>query len=234
LFICVFSFSQTKNDSEFDIYNYKPRKQDRLILELNHTGLLGLPENVTYKPTSGGVNFMLFFDYPLKNSRFSFAWGAGISSHNIHGKIKLNYKIDSISGNINFTSLEERTEPYTRNRIGLKIVELPVELRFRTRTKYQFKAMLGFKIGYVAQSFKKTFDKDGKNKSYDIYGINPIRYGVNLRLGWEQVHLTCFYALSEVFEKDKGSVGIIPFSIGIAYTPRISLGSGSNPKQSTE
>jgi hypothetical protein len=229
LFILVANAQKPKDKSEFDIYQYKPTPRDRIILEVNHTGWLNMPHGLRETATSGGVNFQLFFDKPIGYSRFSFAWGAGISSHNIHGKINLVALSDTSTGNTNFTAIEIREKPYRINRIGFKILEVPVEFRFRTRTNYQFKVMAGFKVGYVVQTFRKIFDKDGKAKLYDIYGANPWRYGLVLRVGWEQVHISMFYALSEVFEQGKGQKGIIPFSIGIAYTPRLSLGSGSNP-----
>ena len=218
------SYSQKKEPSEFSVYAYKPTPQDRLIFEVSHTGWLGMPKGLMAKPTAGGMNVQLFFDIPMNKSRFSFAWGLGLSSHNIHGKINLIYKTDSINGNTIFTSIDERKEPYRTNRIAFKIIEVPVELRFRTRTNYQFKCMIGFKTGYVVQTFRTLFDKDGKVRTYDIYGVNPLRYGPTLRFGWEQLHITGFYALSEVFQKNKGEKGIIPFSIGIAYTPRIGIG----------
>lgn len=226
---CVFGlYAQTKKDSltqsEFNIYKYKPTPQDRMILEVNHTGWIGLPSELQEKFFSGGVNFMLFFDHPIKSSHFSFAWGGCISSYNIHGPISLVYHVDSTTKSVSFTSVEKRQEPYIVNRIGLKIAEIPVEFRFRSHTDYQFKLSIGFKVGYVVQSFRKIFDKDENVKIFDIKGINPWRYGVTFRMGWEQLHLTAFYSLSEFFLDGKGTPGIHPFSIGIAYTPRISLG----------
>ncbi len=217
-----------KKISEFDIHSYKPEPHDRIIFEVNHTGWLNMPHNLKETATSGGVNILLYFDYPLGNSHFSFAWGAGLSSHNIHGKINLVYQVDSLHQQTVFTSVEPRYTPYKINRIGFKVIEVPLEFRFRTRTPYQFKLMAGVKVGYVVQTFKKVFDADGKVKVFDIFGVNLLRYGVQLRMGWEQLHLSVFYALSEVFEKGKGSPGIIPFSIGLAYTPRISLGNGAH------
>jgi hypothetical protein len=231
--ICLFVFAahaqKKKDNSEFDVYQYKPTPRDRVILEVNHTGWLNMPHGLHETLTSGGVNFQMFFDYPMGHSRFSFAWGAGISSHNIHGKINLTAIPDTATGLTKFTAIDIREKPYRINRIGFKVLEVPIEFRFRTRTKYQFKLMAGFKVGYVVQTFRKIFDKDGKAKLYDIYGANPWRYGVIMRAGWEQIHLTAFYSLSEIFEQGKGEKGIIPFSIGIAYTPRLSLGSGANP-----
>ena len=230
VFVVCFSSlqAQSKKDSlarsEFNIYKYKPTPKDRIILEVNHTGWLGLPADLRERFFSGGVNFMMFFDHPIGASHFSFAWGGCISSYNIHGPINLVYQIDSVTKNIAFTSVEKRTEPYNVNRIGLKIAEIPVELRFRSHTDYQFKLSVGFKVGYVAQSFRKIFDKDENVKIFDIKGINPWRYGITFRIGWEQLHLTAFYSLSEFFENGKGTAGVHPFSVGLAYTPRISLG----------
>ena len=228
VFCFVASQAQSKKDSlaksEFNINRYKPTPKDRMILEVNHTGWMGVPAELQERFFSGGVNIMFFFDHPIKTSHFSFAWGGCFSSYNIHGNINVMYHVDSVTKNISYTSLEKRTEPYNINRIGLKIVEVPMEFRFRSRTDYQFKLSLGFKVGYVVQSFRKIFDKDENVKIFDIKGINPWRYGVTFRMGWEQLHLTAFYSLSEFFADGKGTPGVHPFSIGLAYTPRISVG----------
>lgn len=226
---CAFNLeAQSKKDSlsrsEFNIYKYKPTPKDRVVFEVNHTGWLGAPKDLHETYTSGGVNIHFFFDHPLGKSHFSLAWGAGLSSYNVHGPINLVYHIDSVTKNINFTSIERRIEPYNINRIGLKIIEVPLEFRFRSWTDYQFKMSVGAKVGYVVQSFRKIFDKDENVKIYNIKGVNPWRYGITLRFGWEQLHITAFYSLSEFFDNGKGTPGVHPFSIGLAYTPRISIG----------
>lgn len=228
IFICfaIVLSAQKKDSSEFNIYRYKPMPRDRVVLEVNHTGWLGTSSDVEQKLFSGGVNFMMFFDNPFGSSHFSFAWGGGISSYNIHGPINIVYTMDSLNNDrVVFTSLVKRATPYNINRIGLKILEVPIEFRFRSHTDYQFKLSLGFKVGYVVQSFRKIFDENIKAKVYDIEGVNPWRYGVTLRMGWEQLQVCAFYSLSEFFESGKGTKGVIPFSIGLAYTPRIALGS---------
>jgi hypothetical protein len=229
IFSVFYSSAQKKKNekSEFDINQYKPSPKDRVVFELNHTGWLNMPYGLRETLTSGGVNIYLFFDHPIGNSRFSFAWGGGLSSHNIHGKQKLVTHWDTLTGRETMTTIEKRDEPYRINRIGFKIIEVPIEFRFRTRTSYQFKMMVGAKFGYVAHTFTKVYDKNQKAKYFDIYGVNPFRYGITMRVGVEQVYITAFYALSEVFEKGKGTRGVIPFSIGLAWTPRISLGSGN-------
>jgi hypothetical protein len=53
---------------------------------------------------------------------------------------------------------------------------------------------------------------------YDIKNINRLRYGINFRIGVEQICLTASYYLSEVFT-ERGPKGIHPFSVGIAIIP---------------
>ena len=227
----IFSQDKEKKNSEFDIYFYKPEPRDRIILEVNHNGWLNSSNSVRGKLTSGGVNFYLYFDYPIKKSKFSFAWGAGLSSYNIHGKFNVKYRIDSLKNEIVFADLVARSEPYTKNRLGLKIIEIPIEFRFRTHSNYQLKIMAGFKTGIVLQSFRKIYDADGKRKMYDVFGINQIRYGTHLRIGIEQIHLTFFYAMNTLFKDGQGTSGITPYSIGLGWTPKISLGGGNSRQQ---
>lgn len=227
----LLSQNENKKKSEFDIYSYKPEPKDRIILEVNHNGWLNPPSGVKGKLTSGGVNFYLYFDFPIRNTKFSFAVGGGISSYNMHGKFNIRYKIDSLKNEIVFSDLVRRDEPYKKNRFGLKILEVPVEFRFRTHSSYQLKVMLGFKTGIVVQSFRKVFDADGKRKAYDVYGVNTLRYGPHFRIGVEQIHITGFVALSSLFSKGKGSADIMPYSLGLAWTPRVSLGSGKVTQQ---
>ena len=206
-----------KNSEEYDLRNYKAEPTDKLILEFNHCGWLNMPNGVKNDITSRGMNFYLYFDKPLGNSNFSFAYGGGISSHNISGNANTVYKLDSL-GNES-TIFEPRTLPYKKNVIGATVLEIPVELRFRTRRVRSFKMSVGFRMGYTVQNFRKIFDVDGKRKLFDIHNYNPWRYGVEFRIGYEQIFLCGFYSLSNVIMADKGSPNIIPYTIGIGITP---------------
>ncbi len=228
-FAPIVLFSQQKKDSlnvnkikktinEFDLKNYKSNPNDRCILEINHTGFLNLPAGIKQSYKSIGVNFCILFDKPIKNSAFSFGYGIGIYSHNFHSNADIVYKRDSTS-NAFLTSMQPFTRPYSLNRFAQKILEVPLELRYRTKTDRQFKIHLGIKLGYVVSNFRSIADNDGKIRVYNIKNINPLRYGVNFRIGWEHMAFTASYYFSEVFKKDKGVNGLNPYSIGIAIIP---------------
>ncbi|MDX2174212.1 MAG: outer membrane beta-barrel protein [Bacteroidota bacterium] len=214
----VDSKKDKKEISEFDLKNYKSDPHDRLILEINHTGFLNLPQGINQSYKSVGFNFDIMFDKPIKNSAFSFGYGIGLLSHNFHSNADVVYKRDSLTNSF-LTSMQPFNRPYTLNRFAQKILEIPLELRYRTKTDRQFKIHLGVKFGYVVNNFRSIADNDGKVRVYNIKNVNPFRYGINFRIGWEQLALTANYYLSEVFVKDKGINGINLYSLGIAIIP---------------
>ena len=206
-----------KEISEFDLKNYKSDPKDRLIFEINYTSWLNTPAAIKTDWKCIGFGFYTVFDKPIKQSNFSFAYGIGFYGHNYSSNAVFTYQFDSLT-KLTTASLEPKTQSYKSNRYNQRSIEIPLELRFRTKTEQSFKVMIGAKIGYVLSDFMKTDDSFGKIRVYDIKNINRLRYGVNLRIGVEQFCLTASYYLSEVFTKD-GPKGINPFSIGIAIIP---------------
>lgn len=210
----------TKNKkalSEFAMKNYKGDPRDRLIFEANYTSWLGIPKWIKPDWKCIGFGFYTMFDKPIKNSNFSFGYGLGFYAHNFSSNANFVYQLDSTNRNAT-TVLLPKTNPYIANKYNERSFEVPLELRFRTKTATMFKMMLGAKIGYVISNFKKTDDSDGRIRLYNIKNVNPWRYGVVFRIGVEQVCLTASYYFSEVFTTG-GPKGINPFSIGIAIIP---------------
>ncbi len=206
-----------KGDSEYDLKNYKSDPRDRLILEVNYTNWLGTPKGIKSDWKCAGFAFALMFDKPFGASNFSFGFGAGIYIHNYSSNANFVYKLDSLNSTVK-TSLVPKTIPYIANRYNERLVEIPLELRFRTKTATMFKMMLGGKIGYVVSDFRKTDDADGRIRHYNLQDINRLRYAVVFRIGIEQVCLTASYYFSEVFTNN-GPQGVNPYSIGIAIIP---------------
>lgn len=217
----LITVSQQKNDykgeSEYDLKNYKSDPRDRLIFEVNYTSWTNIPEGIKPDWKSIGFNFSTMFDKPFGTSNFSFGIGLGLYTHNFSSNADFIYQLDSIEKNVT-TVLQARTGDYIANRYNERSFEIPIELRFRTKTATMFKIMVGGKIGYVISDFKKTDDADGRIRRYNLQNINRLRYGINFRIGIEQFCLTASYYLSEVFTQN-GPQGIHPFSIGLAIIP---------------
>ncbi len=220
----AFAFSQAtdknkpKPDDEFNLKKYKGEPGDRLIIEINRTVWMGAPGDIKTHWRSLGLNFAFMFDKPIGRSSFSFGYGIGIFSHNYHSNADFIYKLDSSSKSVT-TILQPKTTPYKTNSYNEKILEIPLEIRFRSKTDRKFKMEFGVKGGYVINDFRKMVDADGKLRVYNTKNINHIRYGVNFRIGFEQICLTACYYVSEVFQKDRGVNGLNMYSFGIAIIP---------------
>lgn len=214
-------FCQQKNDykgeSEYDLKNYKADPRDRLIFEVNYTSWTNVPNAIKTDWKSIGFSFATMFDKPFGSSNFSLGFGLGLYIHNFSSNADFIYKLDSTNTTVT-TVLQPRISNYVANRYNERSFEIPIELRFRTKTATMFKIMLGGKIGYVVSDFKKTDDADGRIRRYNLSNINRLRYGVSFRIGIEQFCLTASYYLSEVFTAN-GPQGIHPFSIGLAIIP---------------
>jgi hypothetical protein len=205
-------------EEEYDRKNYKIEPSDRLIFEVNHTGWLNYPSNIQMSWKSIGFNIALMFDKPIGRSNFSIGYGIGFYSHNFHSNASFVNHYDSLN-NYYTTEMIPKTNNYTVNRFAQQILEIPLELRFRTKTLSKFKIMFGGKFGYVVNDFRKVFDDAGKLKYYDTKNVNYLRYGVLFRIGVEQVCFTACYYFSDVFVKNRGLNGITPYSVGIAIIP---------------
>lgn len=192
----------------------EPRKiadpKDHIVVDFSYDGYLNLPDGISQKPYSLGGNAFLMWDYPFGYGPFSLAIGAGFSTHDVHTNGQITYSIDG-----KYTSFVPITIKYRTNKFSMNYIEVPVELRLRTRGEKSFKMTIGGKIGYAYNVHTKYEDSDGKIKVYKIKNINPLRYGVTFRIGYNKWNLQGFYALSELFKEGRGEPKMIPYSLGI-------------------
>jgi len=209
LFVFVFLFSNSIAQDDAITKKIAERK-DRIVFDVNYDAWLNTPKDIKQKVVSPGVNFYLMWDYPFGYGPMSFAFGLGLSSHNVHSNAQMVYSIDG-----EYTSLTAFSTPYKKNKLSCNYIEVPIELRLRTRGEKSFKMAIGAKVGYAYNIHTKIIDDDGKRKMYDIKNINPLRYGPIFRIGYNKWNVNAFYSLSELFLKDKGTPKLVQYSIGI-------------------
>lgn len=185
-------------------------RKDRIGFDINYDAWLNTPKDIKQKIVSPGVNFYLMWDYPFGYGPMSVAFGLGVSSHNVHSNAQITYSIDG-----KYTSLDPMVFSYKKNKLSCNYIEVPVELRIRTKGENSFKLAIGGKIGYGYNIHTKIIDNDGKRKIYDIKNIDPLRYGPIFRIGYNYININAFYSLSTLFKKGRGEPDIIPYSVGI-------------------
>jgi hypothetical protein len=120
------------------------------------------------------------------------------------------------------TATYDSTIKYTRNRLGLTYLNVPIFLEFNTNNndaKNSFHIAGGMEFGYNVFSnlLKQKYEVDGhkiKTRQKDDFNINPFRYDVIGRIGYGNYTLFGKYSLSTLFENGKGPV-VYPFTAGI-------------------
>lgn len=212
-----FTLSLHAQAASSDSIPFIPKKKsasdEKLIIDINLDNWLNIPDSIKTKTfRSRGMNLYFMKDMPFGASPFSFGIGLGISSHNVHSNAAVTY-----SGDTTFLSPVSSSISYDLNKLSINYLDIPLELRFRTKGNTKFKWALGFKAGYLINSHTKYRDKEGKIKVYDIDNLMKYRYGVSTRIGIGQINLTGFYSLSPLFTGGMGP-DVIPYSFGISLT----------------
>lgn len=89
--------------------------------------------------------------------------------------------------------------------------DIPMDFRFTLNPddpNRSFKVTIGGRFGVLYDSFRKfKYREDGETKKLkdkQDYNLNPIRYGVSLKVGMGNFHLFSYYDFSPKFETDLG------------------------------
>lgn len=195
--------------------SFYKHKKDRLFLEPHLDRWLEVPEGIEQRTWSLGFDASFLWDIPFGNSPMSFGIGIGVSSFNVHhnGQFAENDSLNVTE----FTPFPDDYE-YDKNKLSLNYLELPLELRLRTKGKQPFRFTVGAKVGWLFDAHTKTKDDEGTRKFKQVANTLPYRYGVFGRVGYSWFSLVGFYSLSPVFEDGKGPE-LVPISFGVSITP---------------
>lgn len=197
----------------------KLRKYDRLIVDVVYNDWHGDKDYLSSPATSIGFNTSLMFDVVLaKSNTLSFGWGIGFSHYS--NKTALQFTRDFTNNTTVISDFPVGNEPKS-SKFGANYLEIPLEIRFRTKGYKHFKFMIGGKIGYQLNSFsKETIRVDGKNfstKEYNFADSNPLRYGATVRVGIRNWAIYGAYYFSPLFTGD-GSADLTPISLGVSIS----------------
>lgn len=190
--------------------------RDRLVIDLTIDNWDHDIDDINIKFQSRGFNAYFMYDMLLgkKKQLFSVAPGIGIGTSHIFSN---NSPLEDSTG----THFVKRTDKFKRNKFAVSYIDVPVELRFRTKPNAKnksWKVAVGLKAGILVDSKTKLKQKNingdtkiFKEKRFD--DLERFRVGSTFRFGYGPFNIIAFYSFTELFDKgDK----IHPFSIGIS------------------
>jgi hypothetical protein len=197
----------------------KLRKYDRLMMDIVYNDFYGDRDYFSSPWQSIGFNASLMFDVVLtQGNTMSFGWGIGYSHFSNYSKLQ--FTRDLINKSTLVSEFPAGTEPKS-SKFGANYIEIPLELRFRTKGHSHFKFMIGGKIGYQLNAFSKETERiDGKKYSTKEYGFadsNPLRYGATVRIGIRNWAIYGAYYFSPLFT-NKASADLTPISVGVTVS----------------
>jgi hypothetical protein len=178
---------------------------------------MNVPSGIETRTINQGANVFMMYNLQLSESNASFAFGLGLSNHNMFG----NFTIDNIKADSIVLTPIPSSVSYRKSKMAYTSLDLPLELKLKLDNGVKFG--IGFKIGWIISSKTKYKGNiDGVERKTKDIGINQMEnfaYGATVRVGYKIVNLFCNYQISKVFQTGKGPDKLYPISVGLTITP---------------
>ena len=204
--------AQTKTPTE------KPAS-DFLMIQLCIDWWAGKPDSIHTTGIGKGLNVYLCKNYPLKNSKLSFAAGIGIGSSSIYLDNQ-----EARFADTTFVKFEAETKNYSKYKLTTAYFEAPLELRYfdnNVNKNKGFKAAIGLRIGTLLQAHTKgVYSFSGvktTDKVVSKHFLDTWRFAATARVGYGNFSLFVAYNLNTLFKAGSGP-DITPYSVGLCIS----------------
>lgn len=178
-----------------------------------------MPSGVDERTIHPGLNAYGMYNYMIGKSNLSFSPGLGLGVHNLYWDASPVLINDSTA----FIKIPD-TISYKRSKLTATYLDIPIELRFKSKSEFRF--AVGFKFGFLLKMQSKYKGDDYMNnddhqviyKQGHVKNSDPNRYGFVGRIGYKWINFSAFYSLSTLFRSGKGPE-MYPISLGITVIP---------------
>lgn len=199
-FVCFVKVCFAQETAEIEIDSLY--KEDQFYIGVTYNLIGKKPSDLSQSGFSSGIHFGFVKDMPINKGRnLAIGIGIGYSGNSLNENMLITR--DNL-GSLTYSILDNNNT-YTKNRLVLHMMELPIEFRWRTSTATEYKfwrIYTGFKLGYVF-SHRAVYSGDlGSFEYQNIETINNIQYGVSASLGYNTWNFYFYYALNPIFSSD--------------------------------
>ena len=221
--IGIIGFSQNNNTNKEDVSElYKDYREDQFYASVTYNLLNEKPSGVKQSGFSSGFNLGFIRDMPINERRnVAIGLGLGLSANSYNQK---NILISETTNDIEFSIIDESDYNVTKNKFTTYLVEVPLEIRWRTSTAsdYNFwRIYTGFKIGYLLYNSTKFMSDIENSKLSNIDSFNKLQYGLTLSAGYGTWNFHLYYGLNPIFDanlqSDNTSVDMKSLKIGLMF-----------------
>ncbi|MFD1616046.1 porin family protein [Gelatiniphilus marinus] len=214
-FNCVYS-QNTKGTVTDSLY-----KEDHFYAGITYNLLAGTPESIKQSGFSTGFHLGYIKDMPFNKGRnIALGIGLGYSANSFNQNLLVNKET---SGLFEYSILNDKSS-YSKNKISMHLIELPLEFRWRTSTPTNsdfWRVYTGFKLGYLVMHTAKHVGDLGVLKYSNVNNFETVQYGLTLSIGYGTWNLHLYYALSPIFNKkatiNGSSINIKAIKVGLVF-----------------
>lgn len=211
--------SADKNKKKEEKQHAENEPRDRIVMGFGFDNWIydrDKLDSLKTKWNSWGFHLYYMYDVPLGRSRFSFAPGLGFRA----SWVKNNSYLDDSGDSTLFRPLD--TIEYKRNSLAISFFDIPLELRYRSKPgskNKSFKLAIGCIGGIQIGNHTSTkADLNGDTKVVRVKRWDDLarfQFGPTFRIGFGSINLFVYYAVTNLFRKDKGPQ-VRPFSAGFS------------------
>lgn len=197
-FITLSSFAQDVA-KDFDAIDSLYR-EDQFYLNISYNTLQKRPDELKQNKLSTGLAIGFLRDMPLNQKR-TVAFAAGIGySLSIYNH---NMGIIDVNNETTYSILDPDNITFSKNKMSLHTVDLPLEFRWRNSTPDSHKfwrVHLGVKLSYLIYDQYKLESSQGNVGQTNLTDLNDFHYGIYLTTGWNTWNLYAYYGLNPLFK----------------------------------
>ncbi len=175
-------------------------REDQFYLNFTYNTLQKRPDDLKQNKLSPGIAFGFLRDMPLNKKRTT-AIAAGLGySLSIYNQ---NMGIIDVNNVTTYSILDPDNITFSKNKLSLHYVDLPIEFRWRNSTPDSHKfwrVHLGLKLSYLFYDQYKLESSQGNVGQTNLEDLNDFHYGVYLATGWNTWNIYAYYGLNPLFK----------------------------------
>ncbi|WP_376858742.1 porin family protein [Bizionia hallyeonensis] len=196
-------------------------REDQFYLGITYNLVGNRPEGVSQSGFSSGFHLGFIRDIPINKRRnVAFGVGLGLSSNSFNHNFLIT---KDASGNLDYLVLDKSDINYSKNKFTTYMVEMPLQLRWRTSTAEEYKfwrIYTGINVGYVLYNSSKFRGDLGTIKNSKIDSFNDFQYGLTMSAGYNTWNIFVYYGLNPIFNNarvNNESVDMNAVKVGLIF-----------------
>jgi len=183
-------------------------------------GSFNLSPNNDFLDYKGGKTSTFSFDVLQFGYRFNSNFKVYVAGGFDWTLIRLRKDITIAKNSNEFVYTDQAPVHFSKNRFSSSYVHIPLNFEFRTsenKNSKRFYLVLGPEVSFLLNGkIKQISEERGKEKQYDSYHFQSVRYGGTIRFGYGGIGLFTKYYFNDMFTTTQ-QAGLKNMSFGVTF-----------------